>query len=33
LLRGAASIADEDLALDIDTQEDFDRAQRLLRGA
>ena len=33
LLRGAASVADESLALDIDTQADFDRAQRLLHGA
>jgi CTP:molybdopterin cytidylyltransferase MocA len=33
LLRGAASAADESLALDIDTQEDFDRAQELLERA
>ncbi len=30
LLRGAASVADDNLALDIDTQEDLDRARRLL---
>jgi CTP:molybdopterin cytidylyltransferase MocA len=30
LLRDAASVADENLALDIDTQEDLDRARRLL---
>jgi CTP:molybdopterin cytidylyltransferase MocA len=32
LLRRAAAIADEGLALDIDTQEDFNRAQELLEG-
>jgi CTP:molybdopterin cytidylyltransferase MocA len=33
LLRGAASIEDEDLALDIDTEVDLDRARSLLEGA
>lgn len=33
LLRDAASVVDESLALDIDTQDDFERAQRLLAGA
>jgi CTP:molybdopterin cytidylyltransferase MocA len=33
LLVGAASIADESVALDIDTQEDFDRAQKLMERA
>jgi len=30
LLRDAASVADENLALDIDTREDLDRARKLL---
>jgi CTP:molybdopterin cytidylyltransferase MocA len=33
LLRGAASVSDESLALDIDTQEDFDRARKRLERA
>ena len=33
LLRRAASVADEGLALDIDTQEDFDRARKRLERA
>jgi CTP:molybdopterin cytidylyltransferase MocA len=33
LLRGAASVTDESLTLDIDTQEDFDRARKLLERA